>query len=188
MKAKGKVKTEFKFKKLVGLPKDPNERRKVILGEVIRLIEEEPRRFNYKDWLLKRRKNEDWGEFASRGHGIDLDYTEEAKKKAAKLAPSCETIGCVAGWVAVLVKPRVKESDSPRSIAAKALKIDPNSEAAEELFIPEGMDDLPPSGTRAHARAAIRHIKKWLKRVEKGELKTEVERPEVEVCDCGYCN
>lgn len=51
-----------------------------LLDDVIRAIEEEPKRFNWRDWIILDAK-------------AAVDFQREA--------PACNTMACVAGWIVI---------------------------------------------------------------------------------------
>ena len=124
-----------------------------LLSQVKQLILEEPKRYNQGIFISKR----------SNGAYNPEEY------------PACGTIGCVAGWVTMLVDPREDEDMNwywfePTKIAQKALGLE--GYQCDLLFDGDAVDALagwktPAEGTRAYARLGARHITRFQKRYEK---------------------
>ena len=121
-----------------------------ILKAVIRAIEEEPRRYN-QSLVVERREEEDDG-YCPRAR----DYW-----------PSCGTVACVAGWTNLLTGASKDEQES-LSRAEDVLGL--TYDEGEQLFHESAAGpirstypgDRGPT-PRAHARAGIRHIKRFVK-------------------------
>ncbi len=113
-----------------------------ILRHVARLILDEPKRFYQELFLVKGQP----GQKSISNHRF----------------PACGIIGCVAGWV-VVATGREHSEASVCSMAASALGLDRFQ--TFELFRGVALDScLSADGTKAYARAGVRHIAKFVKK------------------------
>lgn len=117
-----------------------------LLSEVCALIKEEPLRYDQCRWIQR---------VGGTGYErLDLDVTK---------APSCGTVGCVAGWVGTL-----KRADSFSYWGTELLAMDIlglDGVQAYELFNEDaaGVE----SQSAAHAKRGIAHIRKFQKKYAK---------------------
>lgn len=78
--------------------------------------------------------------------------------------PTCGTVGCVAGWVAVLTRPDPGVVPSPwvaQSRAETVLRLSPRQ--ADRLFSPDAVPSRYRPGTKAYVAAGVRHIEKFMR-------------------------
>ena len=132
-----------------------------LLEKIRKHILEEPKRINMKTWIINP--------------FIQTEKLSVLKKK--NKAPSCNTVGCIAGWTQQLSsKGKIKRFDL--EIAREELRLTNNE--ANRLFLLRDMSILyhwPPyfeeelkktnPGTRAYARIVSARIKHFIK--TKGE-------------------
>jgi hypothetical protein len=111
-----------------------------LLSEICKLIVEEPLRYYQGDWI--------------RREGDNLSCFLPAKKY-----PSCGTVGCVAGWVATLKRRHFSDIQT-ESIAQKVLGL--SGDQTIELFSGSAVSGV--GQTQAHARAGVRHIRRFQKK------------------------
>lgn len=105
-----------------------------VLGEVMRLIEEEPRRYNQQDVLF---------------------YLPKDESERLPSDPPCGTIGCVAGWVHTLTSSR--RLAYPSLVLQRAARVlGLNHHLQAELFGGSAVGGTPQ--TKAHAKNGVRHI------------------------------
>lgn len=112
----------------------------VILRHVVKLIQEEPKRYN--QLFYRSEQGKDGGEATA-------DY------------PACGTICCVAGWVNT-VTGKQSYPDNEWERAENTLGLDPDESL--ELFRSEP-DDVRPRdqvGAQKHAADGIKHIKRFV--------------------------
>ena len=115
-----------------------------ILKDVVKTIREEPLRYNQGDWIHKP------------------DETE--------VGPACGTICCVAGWVAVLTRPKSDKDATQVQRGDVALnarrRLGLDIEQADRLFDgdpPEVKASYAPPGSRAYMEAGVRHIESFMR-------------------------
>lgn len=114
-----------------------------ILKDVVKVIREEPLRYNQGDWIRT---------------------TDERS-----VGPACGTIGCVAGWVAVLTRPAkdvTGASVALADVASRARKALGLSERqADFLFGSElpGDGGYADPGSRAYMEAGVEHIESFMR-------------------------
>lgn len=116
-----------------------------LLSEVIKLILEEPLRYNQGVWLLQQG-----------GDPLDAEYD------APQGFPACGTVGCVAGWVTTLKLKRVTNRTVFADRAAKILGLDEHQE--NELFSDVLADMNLLRQTPEYAKAGAAHIRKFQQR------------------------
>lgn len=117
-----------------------------ILKAVVKAIREEPKRYDQSDWV------ETWTPRTTKRYG-------EPKPESF---PTCGTIGCVAGWVATLTRPkreRYTRSSMVERRARKALKLDQYE--AGVLF--EGDAVHGNVGTREYVERGVAHIERFMR-------------------------
>ena len=152
------------------LPKARGKTAYGLLGDVIKAIREEPRR--YDQWQL-------------------LSTYQPTTTKADPLLPECGTVGCVAGWVTVLQGGRLTWRTNIWEQAQKILGLTP--EQANELFDDRAAGDRDENwwedphyednstkvtlrSFKAHATRGIRHIERFRKQYKSQLTRTKVHR------------
>lgn len=135
-----------------------------LLNDVCRAMREEPKRVNFGDWLS----------------------TESAKHMYAEAPePACGTVGCIAGWCAILKAPdasllrQVEDCTAFFSLAFRNGTVSSGPRAAALSLFPESLQfdaerlfygsapythldrEAGAIGTRQHARYVIRHIRQF---------------------------
>lgn len=94
-----------------------------LLSDVIRVVEEEPRRLYMNQWLIIGVRMDSVGE-------IWLDGSRDTMKP-----PACGTVGCIAGWVTLLKRETVVElmrGDTQDRAFALIMGPDPDQQARKE--------------------------------------------------------
>jgi hypothetical protein len=131
-----------------------------ILRAVAKAILEEPKRYDQDEWrcLLKNEELQP-----------TPYWTKRDISRALKSYPSCGTKACVAGWAVTLThkRPTLVNLLGIPGRAQKLLRL--NSEEANRLFDGEPLEvasvqergHLP--GSKAYARAGVRHIAAFVK-------------------------
>lgn len=132
-----------------------------LLGQICRIIKEDPTRYNQEMWAEIRPDLRD-------------DLNEELKRylqmgwnrEYARRKPACGTVGCVAGWTALMTLPvkMVPQVDTSAH-AAKVLGLTNNQ--AAELFDGDAAGEAYEQTPREHAEAGIKHIRAFMKKHEK---------------------
>lgn len=110
-----------------------------LLGEIRKLILEEPKRYNQERTLQRRAK----------GDG----------------APACGTVGCVAGWTVALKAPRTPTYDVLEK-AANILGLQYSTQfwsVSDELFSGDAAGWREGEGIQQHARNGAKHIAEFMK-------------------------
>jgi hypothetical protein len=116
-----------------------------LLGEIERIILEEPKRYNQHETLLLEKRD---------GDGTSDGLYEEEKVEY----PSCGTIGCVAGWVVALKRRRPERVPDVIAVADEILGL--RDYQSSELFSSYAAGVGKPQ-TGAHARGGAKHIRKF---------------------------
>lgn len=148
-------------KKTAPLPTSKAKTAYALLSEIATLILKEPKRYNQERFLVVR----GGPEVAPRGF------------------PSCGTVACVAGWVVALKGPAKTATpyNDVQYVAARILGLDHFQQS--RLFsgnalmtVSDRTDSVltPKPQTLAHARAGIRHIRRFQKRHKAQLLETTV--------------
>ena len=119
------------------LPKSKAKTAYGLLSDVCKLILEEPKRYSQRIYIA-RNGHDDFGEMSV------VEY------------PSCNTVGCVAGWVASLRTKRFAYEDT-FNIARDILGL--TESQALELFHERAVDSLFVPQTPKHAKAGVKHIR-----------------------------
>ena len=114
-----------------------------LLSHVRRLILDDPRRYNQSVYIHRTRQTTIW---------------------APSGAPACGTVGCVAGWVATLVRGKQARDGSADATASHTLGL--KEEQAEELFTSYVISRALQPGTAKYARAGAAHVAKFQKRYQ----------------------
>lgn len=144
------------------LPKSNAKTALGLLSDVVKVITEEPKRYNQGIWLDKRN-----GPITDDSH-----------------YPACGTIGCVAGWAITLKRKRLMKSiwgDMRTSDTAGAL-LGLNNEQQSELFGDHCVRRLTANGeftriepqTIEHVKAGVEHIRKFQRKYRAQLLRTRV--------------
>lgn len=132
------------------IPKSKAKNAHELLSEVAALILAEPKRYSQHRYLSLR---------------------EDAHRFTETKFPACGTVGCVAGWV-VALKGTAGRRTPYSSIAPRAIDIlGLTGEQSGELFHADALTEVltdpggryPDPQTREHARAGVRHIRKFQK-------------------------
>lgn len=140
-----------------------------LLEAVIAAIKAEPKRLNMSSWL---------------------DTAARKNRQPKQLQPACDTVGCIAGWMATITAPKATVLTTLRVVAPQnvAYSLLPASirEDTLRLFYGAGSSSFgvfalhdkypfPEStpGTQRYARAAIKNIRAFMKENE-AELKAHV--------------
>lgn len=127
-----------------------------LLSDVIRIIREEPRRYNQM-------------RFIARTNGA---YGADNVVHGGSGFPACGTVGCVAGWVATLVRGSHFRYNRAQPIAATVLGL--RGDQAWKLFSGGAADGAPQ--TAEHAKSGIRHIRRFQKKYSTQLKATKVTR------------
>jgi hypothetical protein len=116
-----------------------------LLSEIRKLILEEPKRYDQENTLNTGR---------------------DAKEIYGALAPSCGTVGCVAGWVAALKAPRRVNHEDPLDVADEILGLGDNDINCWELFDGDkaGVRWITEKSIAKHAERGAEHIAKFQKK------------------------
>jgi len=109
-----------------------------LLGEIARLIVEEPKRYNQHGWLQREQ---------DRSQMQPVEY------------PSCGTVGCVAGWVVALKAKRRPNYFRTGDKAADILGLDVDQH--DELFGSSAAGETDRQ-TPEHAEAGASHIRRFM--------------------------
>lgn len=137
-----------------------------LLGDVCAAVEEEPKRLWMSNWLLR---GKDEIESAISGSFNDRPVPTEA--------PSCGTMGCVAGWVVALHSPHSRLDPEEKAedivLGKRDFYADPDFGTEEydrytdlrNLFL----DDFPEDrgikpGTKAYVRHVVKRIKAFMRK------------------------
>lgn len=121
-----------------------------LLSEIQKIILAEPKRYDQTDVLSLK---------SDSGVGSDDKYF-----------PSCGTVGCVAGWVAVLKVPHAEKLGSGNMMLHAEDILGISSEQADVLFCGDAAGDV--SNRAAHAKRGARHIEKF-KNLHAAQLKAQ---------------
>lgn len=140
-----------------------------LLGKVVDVIREEPRRYHQGLFLAHRtstppndqRFRHEFLENSRHGYGLAHSH----------VAPACGTIGCVAGWVSVLLHGKFPPKDI-QTVARKALGL--TFPQAGQLF--RGSAAGEGGCSQAHATRGIRHIERF-RAAHKRQLQATRVRP-----------
>lgn len=132
------------------MPKSKAKTAYGLLSEIRKLILEEPKRYNQTDWLTRG---------ADR---IEALYGKDA-------APSCGTVGCVAGWVTALKGDPDDSTAWPHVVADRVLGLSEFGINQLELFRGSAAGDRghTPGARKAHARRGAAHIARFQKKYAK---------------------
>lgn len=116
-----------------------------ILKAVVRLIREEPRRYDQGDYIFQ-------------GNPKNGDRTA-----AGAPLPPCGTVCCVAGWVAVGKREgnRISPYSNAHDQAQEILGL--TGDQAWDLFSSEAIPSNLKEGTKAYVKAGVRHIERFMR-------------------------
>lgn len=146
-----------------------------LLDFITWVIQGEPKRYDQGAWIKL----------------VEQGYSEEYK---ASQMPACGTIGCVAGWVDLLVTGRQTIidvdmfADQTQKRATRILGLNKaqqnqlfegNAIAKVREWLPVSLDNegfYPMTGTEAYAALGVLHIRKFMQRHER-KLKGTIVRP-----------
>lgn len=125
------------------IPRSTAENAYQLLDEVIAAIRDEPARLNMGQWR----------------------FTPKQVGALGDAAPSCGTVGCMAGWITFLVDRKVGTQHAISHRVCTLLGVEGFSQRADvydNLFSAGGGDlyDTKP-GTKAHADAVVARIRKY---------------------------
>lgn len=153
---------------LACVPKARAENAYDLLGEVIDLIKEDPKRYNQHFWLTD-------GE-SSGGTGLDFSDLPRPILEVRKNMPACGTMGCVAGWVSTLMKgPQAAMRSSAGIFAAEVLGL--TDRQKDHLFAGEKAGMRDHESPEEHAKRGIQHIQRF-RAQHKAQLKAKrISRP-----------
>lgn len=126
-----------------------------LLGQIARLIVEEPKRYNQGSWI------------AVKGN---TDHALEGLPE--KGFPACNTVGCAAGWVCALTMQEPPNYWDVEDMAAEILGLDDDFVIAWELFDEDACGPKPQ--TKAHALRGAKHIEKFRKKYRARLLRQKV--------------
>lgn len=118
-----------------------------ILKAVVKAIRAEPRRYDQGDWLDVWKPGDD---------------VRRGWPKPATM-PTCGTVGCVAGWVATLTRPKRERYPRHSTVlkrAIRALRLE--DWQAGELFEGQAVAGTP--GTAAYVEAGVQHIEAFMRK------------------------
>ncbi len=118
-----------------------------LLGQIARLIVEEPKRYNQSKWIAVK--------------GNDDHAAEGLPERGF---PACNTVGCAAGWVCALTMKNPPLYWSVEDEATEILGLE-GSGIEWELF--DETAGGPKPQTKAHARRGAKHIEKFRKKYRK---------------------
>lgn len=110
-----------------------------LLSEIRKLILAEPKRYDQRRYIMRRRNPDGMEDVPMRGF------------------PACGRVGCVAGWVATLTQSRRFACLDAYEIARAALGLDRRQ--SRELFGVSGVNGEPQ--TSQHARSGVAHIARF---------------------------
>lgn len=122
--------------KAARIPKSRAKTAYALLTEVKRLGLEEPKRM-----------------------AMNVSLTRPDKYSRYWKQPRCGTVGCIAGWVAVLTNPDVSLESDIIGIAQRKLGL--TRSQANDLFLDDTLCNAENPQTRARAQAVARHIEKF---------------------------
>ncbi len=126
-----------------------------LLSDVRRLILEEPRRYCQERYICR----------VGGKRGADVIGRPNWFDGYTLRAPACGTVGCVAGWVATLLRGDKFHYDTTSDIARKALGLDTGQ--ASELFDSDAFHTTAMPQTKRYARAGAKHIQRFQQRYAK---------------------
>lgn len=101
-----------------------------------------------------------------------IKETGDAWLKQYGPAPACDTVGCLAGWSAIVAQLEDSTVNTYDAPVCRMLGLDYNQR--EELFFPDALislDARAATGPRAHQQATLRHLQAFREK-HKDQLST----------------
>lgn len=149
----------MKLKKLNKIPQSVAKDAYELLGEVKKVIVDEPKRY-CQDFYLRTLSH-------------DLKFVDNLGRKKQLRAefPSCGTIGCVAGWVVTLKQADLSGGISEAAASLLGIGISQRSELFHGSAIYK-LDKKANPGTVKYARLGARHIERFRQKY-KAQLKAK---------------
>ncbi|SRR5581483_3597442 len=123
-----------------------------LLSEIAKLALDEPKRLRMGTYLSQRNEYD----------------PEDPPHIGVQQWPACGTIGCIAGWAKFLTD-APSNGEGMGEVARRVLGL--SHEQATELFHDEALVHDDERGTKAHAKAAVRHLRAFQK-ANAAQLKT----------------
>lgn len=127
---------------LITTPRSDAECAYDLLEDIIKAIDEEPKRIRMGDWLVRTNESP--------------EYLKEHD------LPACGTVGCIAGWATVLKPDADERYWDVEGSAAELLGLTADQVSHLFYYFPAVVGEDSTAGTREYADKVIAHIREFM--------------------------